>query len=640
MQDSKLYYTQYIKYKTKYLNLKSQIGRGLNMNNTNNNMNNTNNNMNNENEYLTNNLDTNSKFYYEQNLFNYWISSSHNTYLPHDQVFGPSSVCYYRLQSTMYLGGCLEIDTDSVSSDKNDIFITHLPTNSKQISLRSILRIIYSSIMHKKKQNILSGPIILTFDNKKLSSHESHNIFWKVIDEELINKDPNIITRIDDNFNISKMSIASLSNKILLRWNQNEKCRYQTPISEKVGKELCQPPKNILDKISSIVDTWVHIKKGHIKIGKSIISDRNLSVSINVPLMNKYTEPNINTIINTQRNILRMYPHFSAVRSDNYDNLKYFRDGSQMVATNLQKISEAWYFNKAVFLPNTGLPCTPNEILNNTCNNETNTGTNNGWKNCVTNNKPLAYRLKPLWLIGLIPHPGYYNLSIKIINVEQRKNNKFENVNEEYHDVKIIEGLDFKKDSISDLKHTMNLKDIDISVPFFIIEIKKSSMFSQSTYKSGIEIPWSIQNLSDNKIQVDLYKIEKTKTGSYNSVELFDKNTDDDCSNSFLFNTNKQLRVTLEYTWTKSNEIKSLKKYNDSIITLRKKFNKPTINFLSNLELLNNYQDELANLLSTNNTITGEQIEEIEEDSGDYEQQMTKYVEKAKREPEELSIVD
>jgi hypothetical protein len=627
MQDNKLYYTQYIKYKTKYLNLKSQIGRGIN------NTNNTNN-INFENEYLTNNLDTNSKFYYEQNLFNYWISSSHNTYLPHDQVFGPSSVCYYRLQSTMYLGGCLEIDTDSVSSDKNDIFITHLPTNSKQISLRSILRIIYSSIMHKKQQNILSGPIILTFDNKKLSSHESHNIFWKVIEEELINKDPNIITRIDDNFNISKMSIASLSNKILLRWNQNEKCTYQTPISDKVGKELCQPPKNILDKISSIANTWVHIKKGHIKIGKSIISDRNLSVSINVPFINKYTEPNINTIINTQRNILRMYPHFSSVRSDNYDNLKYFRDGSQMVATNLQKISEAWYLNKAVFLPNTGLPCSPNEILNNKC--------NNGWINCVTNNKPLAYRLKPLWLIGLIPHPGYYNLSIQIINVEQRVNNKFENVNKDYHNVKITEGLDFNKDSISDLNNTINLRDIDISVPFFIIQIKKSSMLSQSTYKSGIEIPWSIQNLSD-KIQVDLYKIKQTRTGSYNDVELFDKNTDDDCSNSFLFNTNKQLRVTLEYTWTKSKEINSLKKYNDSIIALRNKFNKPTIKFLSNLELLNTYQDELAKLLTTsniNNTITGEEIEQMEQDSDDYEKQMEKYVQKAKTEPEELSIVD
>jgi hypothetical protein len=611
-----------MKYKTKYINLKSQIGGDLN--NTNNIIF--------ENEYLTNNLDTNSNFYYKQNLFNYWISSSHNTYLPHDQVFGPSSVCYYRLQSTMYLGGCLEIDTDSISSDKNDIFITHLPTNSKKISLRSILRIIYSSITHKKEQKIVSGPIILTFDNKKLSSHESHDICWKVIDEELINKDPNIITRIDDNFNISKMSIDSLSNKILLRWNQNEKCRYQTPISDKVGKELCQPPKNILDKISSLADTWVHIKKGHIKIGKSIISDRNLSVSINVPLINGYTEPNINTISNTQRNILRMYPHFSAVRSDNYHNLKYFRDGSQMVAINLQKISEPWYFNKAVFLPNTGLPCSPNEIFNKTC--------NNGWKNSVTNNKPLAYRLKPLWLIGLIPHPGYYNLSIKITSVEQLVDNKFKNVNEDYHNVEITEGLKFNKSSISNLNDTIKFSDIDISVPFFIIQIKKSSIFSQSTYKSGIEIPWSIQKLS-NTIKVDLYKIEKTKTGSYNNVELFDKNIDDDCYNSFLFNTNKQIRVTLEYTWVKSNEINSLKKYNDSIITLRKKFNKPTINFLSNLELLNNYQDELANLLATNNInniITGEEIEQIEQDTDDYEQKIAEYEKKA--DPEEVSIVD
>ena len=46
-------------------------------------------------------------------------------------------------------------------------------------------------------------------------------------------------------------------------------------------------------------------------------------------------------------------------------------------------------------------------------------------KTSLNNNKPLAYRLKPLWLIGLIPHPGYYNLSIQIINVEQFVDNEF-----------------------------------------------------------------------------------------------------------------------------------------------------------------------------------------------------------------------
>ena len=74
--------------------------------------------------------------------------------------------------------------------------------------------------------------------------------------------------------------------------------------------------------------------------------------------------------------------------NDNYSNMKYFRDGIQMTALNIQKIDNPWYLNSAIFL------------LKNI-------------KSTNLNEKPLAYRLKPLWLLGLIPHPGYYNLKIK-----------------------------------------------------------------------------------------------------------------------------------------------------------------------------------------------------------------------------------
>jgi hypothetical protein len=69
----------------------------------------------------TNIISPNEEWYFKQSLFSYWISSSHNTYLPYDQILGRSSICYYRLQLMFYYGGCVEIDTYGVT-DKGDAY--------------------------------------------------------------------------------------------------------------------------------------------------------------------------------------------------------------------------------------------------------------------------------------------------------------------------------------------------------------------------------------------------------------------------------------------------------------------------------------------------------------------------------------
>ena len=385
----KNYYDSYIKYKNKYSNLENQIGSGFTA----------------ESEFLTNSISPSVSYYLRQNLFNYWISSSHNTYLPYGQIFDPSSVCYYRLQSTMYHGGCFEIDTDSISPDKKDIIITHLPTNSKNIKLSTVLKILLGVMNDKIKKNIKSGPIILTFDNKKLTKKEEHMIFWNIVNNELLDKNPGIVVKIDELFDLSKIPIDDLSNKILLRWGENESCNESTNLNANVGKDVCPPPKEILNKITSVNKSWMHLKKGHVKFVKHIDNIRNQTVSISTSLVNKVTEPNQFIISNTQRNFLRIYPHWSSVGSGNYDNLKFFRDGVQIVALNLQTIKDPWYLNSAIFLPNTGTPCTPIQTLEGLC--------SRGWKDSL-NGYPLAYRLKPIWLLGLIPHPGYYNLEPNI----------------------------------------------------------------------------------------------------------------------------------------------------------------------------------------------------------------------------------
>ncbi len=618
MSSNKDYYTLYLKYKNKYLNLKSQIG-GFEP----------------ETEFLTNNISQESEFYLNQNLFSYWISSSHNTYLPYGQVFDPSSVCYYRLQSMMYHGGCIEIDTDAITKDNNDVIITHLPTNQKSITLSSILKIVCDAIEDKKKKNIVSGPLILTFDNKKLKTKEKHMVFWNVIEKELLNKYPDLVYKIDENFNPSAIPISQLSNKILMRWGQNTKCDSVSP-NGKVGKELCPPPKSILDKISSVSSSWMHLLKGHGKFGKEIIEDRNQTVSVSVPLVSTdvnissldyESRPNQVLISNTQRNLMRIYPHWSSVKSGNYDIMKFYRNGVQIVAINLQTIEEPWFLNSAIFLPSTGVPCTPTEIL------ASNAGErcDNGWEKSINNSKPLAYRLKPLWLLGLIPHPGYYNLDIELVKVEKIINGELQDAKKEYTNIEFKYGLTNSKNSVNKLNKAFRLDNIDVSIPFFVVDVWKSSLGIKSEYKSGVEIPWSISKLSDT-IQIDLHKIRKTMVGSYNKVELFDNNADNDCINSHLFNTRKQIRLTIKYTWSKSKEVKTLIKYNETIRQLRNSDNykgKGTSEFLNNLTLFNEYQDRLAQLIATNGEVVEDtlgllKVTEGQEDET-YEVEMKKY---------------
>ena len=167
------------------------------------------------------------------------------------------------------------------------------------------------------------------------------------------------------------------------------------------------------------------MKKGNAKYDREIIDDKNLTVSVEVSLTESLKKQNINLITNKKRNMMRMYQNYTKIQSGNYDNLKYYRDGIQMSALNLQYISNPWFINKAIFLPQTGKPCSPDEsIYDVSC--------INSWKYSIDKSFPNPYRLKPLWLLGLIPYPDLYDLTLKLTKVEKINNDISENIGNEY----------------------------------------------------------------------------------------------------------------------------------------------------------------------------------------------------------------
>ncbi len=174
------------------------------------------------------------------------------------------------------------------------------------------------------------------------------------------------------------------------------------------------------------------------------------------------------------------------------------------------------------------------------------------------------------------------------------------------------------------------MSDIDVTVPFFVLNIIKPSTFGiTSEYKTGLEIPWSFNICGKdkiNKLTVDVYKILKTLMGSFNKVELKEK-----CENSQLFNTHKQLRVELEYSWTFQSEIKEMAVYNKAVKDLREVYNKPVSHFLKNLDDLNKFQVELAEKLSNQpSTVVVEELIDEDKEASEYESEMTKIKSTAK----------
>jgi hypothetical protein len=595
------------KYKSKYLNLKKKLYGGYNF----------------EEQYMTSNINSLPKdkknFYLKQNLFSYWISSSHNTYLPFNQNRGENSLCYYNLQYMTYFGGCVEIDTFSV--ENQDVMISHLITNKKKIKLTDILKIVMEALISKIEKNIVSGPFILNFDNSGLFNYlntkEKQKVFWDNIYSSLLDtKNPNVekyrkkieqqfpVLFINKDFDLSKYSLEDMNFKILFRWGANKKCKDKKK-DETVGHELCSPKDTYTDpdKLTSFTSSfyedtitgeeigkeigkeiqWVHLDKTK-GILKKFTELKNMSESISSPLINEgFTDINIFSIINSQRNLLRMYPHLSYTSSGNYHNMKYFRDGVQITALNLQTIDNSRLLNDAVFIPPKFNYCTLKYIKEN---------------KCIDQELILSYRLKPLWLLGLIPYPNLYNLEINIINDGIHKLNS---------DLKFIYGLDNK--IYASGKEKIILKNIDVTVPFFIVEYKYlirkyKYLTGNIEYKNGIDIIWTKSKLENNELNFYIYELKKD--GNFNDVTI-----KDNCENDSLLNIKNKIEIKIKYNWTSSIGDKynihndNIKKYNKKIIETRTNFINEknmiykTIEILNKKDLLLDYQNKLFTAMNT-----------------------------------------
>jgi hypothetical protein len=573
--------------------------------------------------YYKNKLDSKLDFYYKQNIYSYWIYSSHNTYLPYGQIFDQCDTIYYKLQTFLLSGGCLEIDIISVCDD--DVIVYHLATNSNTIKLSDIFKVVVSAVKEKERKNIISGPIILTIDNKNLTTLEEYKIFISVAKKYFY--DNNILFEINNSYDLRKIPISSISNNVLIRWggkteiidlkhntnntndtnnNQQENNKTSSPRVLYELSDLLElddsdniDNNNLTTQISFRDKNWVHIKKSSNKYcyDKEILSENNLTFSNSATFLKSNININLNIILNSQKNMMKIFPHFLNMKSGNYDNTEYFRNGIQLVSINIQSISDPWYINNSIFMPSTGKPCTLNEFISQKTQNK-----ECRWKNSLNSSELTSYRLKPLWLLGLIEYPELYNLKLTLISIKKFNIDRTIDTDTQvdYKKLKFTYNLTNEKYELYGSGNSIIINDVDVTTPFFIVKLTKNNSF----YKTGIFIDWNINN-PEGTFTFDINKLNQTSS-YYNTVKLSNEEGSDDSS---IYNINKQIRIKICYKWEKStseknkSHIDNIIKYNTHINKLRSsgKYALKTIqDFLNNIHILNEYQDELSSSILKN----------------------------------------
>jgi hypothetical protein len=319
---------------------------------------------------------TNNQIDMNYHLSCYWIISSHNTCLPYGQIGTRTSTCYYNLVLQLYEGGCVEIDLVRLTKDNLDIKVSHDTqifsyVSKGHIKLSSIVEVLLRIMKRKTKYNKITGPVILSIDNKGNIS-ELEKLFFKII--EPLNE------YIYDNKNdYNKIPLSKLTNKIIINWctqldyKNNSKCIVEN--SSKIAMRSTSFKFNEFISADSQV------------IGIAYSKDETIKINY------------LTTFLNTLTNFIRTFPKGLSINvfsSNNYKVDHLFKSGIQLVSLNMQKPDKFWFINRAIFHKDY------DEI------------------------SYAPYILKPKWLLGLEPFPNYYNVDINcddIIKIEYVGNN-------------------------------------------------------------------------------------------------------------------------------------------------------------------------------------------------------------------------
>ncbi|XP_069705945.1 1-phosphatidylinositol 4,5-bisphosphate phosphodiesterase zeta-1 [Phaenicophaeus curvirostris] len=320
-------------------------------------------------------------------LCDYFISSSHNTYLVSDQLIGPSDLWGY---TSALLKGCRCVEIDCWDGSNNEPIVYHGHTLTSKIPFRSVIQVIdqyafvasdyplilslenhcspkQQEVMAYYLENILGDKLLTSTvgDTNMTQLPSPEELKFKIliknkkigtIDEGLLRRASNMR---GEAVEVSDSEYLTEEDETDDRATLNQK---RHSLKRKSDHRSSSPPrkksKTTKKKIAiALSDLVIYMKSEKFVNFKHSLSNQKCyeNNSIGEVRARKFVKHSAKEFVShTSRFITRIYPKGTRTASSNYNPQEFWNVGCQMVALNFQTLGLQMELQNGKFLDNGG----------------------------------------------------------------------------------------------------------------------------------------------------------------------------------------------------------------------------------------------------------------------------------------------
>lgn len=305
------------------------------------------------------------------NLANYFISSSHNTYLLAHQLYGNSSAEAYK--STLRAGArCVEIDAWD-GDDKDEPKVTHGYTLTSDISFRSVCEAIRDVVDEEQaeardEQGYRPAPILISLENHCDAHGQKRmvEILTEVLGDRLLSQAVRDKGTDEQEGSGNHVRLSELGSKvaIIVEYHFPGEPPKSEDSDEEGDDRPSQPPPSVI--IPELAELGVYAQS---------VKPPNDSWFLNGIIENSPHHPLINVsesklsslmpshndkiIQHNANHLMRVYPKGLRISSANLHPTHYWGLGAQICALNWQTFGASLQLNEALFSSTDGYVLKP-----------------------------------------------------------------------------------------------------------------------------------------------------------------------------------------------------------------------------------------------------------------------------------------